>query len=75
MGTSEFKRLAGEIIKARKNGWTTLSKDVIRLQARKALESGAITQEEYDRLIEMLDEVSAPPPPGSANVSKNKQGY
>lgn len=75
MATSEFKILVGEILKARKNGWSKLSKDVIRFKAREALESGVITQEEYDHIIKMLEEVSAPPPPGSASVNKNNQGY
>jgi len=62
MATSEFKRLVAEIVKARKNDWTELTKDVIRIQAREALESWSITKEEYDSIIKMLEDVSAPPP-------------
>lgn len=64
MATPEFKRLVREILKYRKSGWTSLSRDAIRLLARKALENGQITQEEYDKLMKMLANDSEPPPPG-----------
>ncbi|MCF5197133.1 hypothetical protein [Pseudomonas syringae] len=72
MGTPEFKRLVREILKFRKSGWTNLSKDVIRLLAKKALESGKITQEEYDKLMKMLANDSDPPPPGYDRSNKSQ---
>lgn len=73
MGTSEFKKLVREILKLRKNGWTKLSMDLIRLLAKEALDKGEITQEEYDHLIKMLDDENTPPPPGNDRSNKNKQ--
>lgn len=70
MGTPEFKKLVLEILKLRKGGWTDLSKHVIRLLIKKALESGKITLEEYDKLMKMLADDSEPPPLGMAATTR-----
>lgn len=71
MGTPEFRRLVGEIIKFRRSGWTSLSKDVIRLLARAALDEGKITKEEYDKLLKMLGNDREPPPPDYNRSNNN----
>lgn len=74
MESKEYRKLINEILRHRKIGWTEMSRVLVRLLVKAALENSEITQEEYDYLIKMLDDDNVPPPPDDKPTDKKTLG-